>query len=231
MHLLIPTWFYGFDSVMYLISSVMGFLISFYSHKLYCMTGKKSHYYLHLGFSLLSLGLLLVSIVSAFSYTAIRLCTSGCELSLFDLTFGVEDFGYFLYFGLSILGYILLALSYLQDKSRVPIFILGFILIFSILLVAFGTPRSELLLWYTYDQYFNLLSIALVGYILFRVLINCSKSRSTNSFLVFLAFSGVFAFHALQFFAYFNPLAYVFAHVLLIFGYSSLLAMLIKVRH
>jgi hypothetical protein len=39
------------------------------------------------------------------------------------------------------------------------------------------TP-STYLLWYTYHQYFHLLAILIVGYILFKVLINFSESYS-----------------------------------------------------
>lgn len=231
MHLLIPAWFYGFDSAMYLISAIIGFFISFNSYKLYSITRKKPHFYLHLGFMLLSLGLLLLSLVSAFSYLTLEFCRISCELNLFDVSFGGEDFGYLMYFGLSIIGYTLLASTHLPERSKIPSFILIFILLFSILLIFTGIPESELLIWYAYHQYFHLLSFLIVGYVLFRVFINFSESKDLNSLLVVLGFTGIITFHILHFFSYFTPWMYVFAHVSLIVGYLALLLMLIRVKH
>lgn len=231
MYLLIPVWFYGFDSAMYLISALIGFLISFNSHKLYYITRKKSHFYLHFGFMFLSLGLLILSLVSTFSYLTLKFCRINCELSLFDVVFGVEDFGYLLYFGLSIIGYTLLTLTHLPKKSKIPSSIFIFILLFSAILVFKGVPESELLMWYTHHLYFHLLSILIVGVVLFKVFINFLTSKDLNPFLVTLGFSGIIIFHISHFFSYFTPWMYVFAHISLIVGYSSLLAMLIRVRH
>jgi len=231
MHLLlIPIWFYGFDTLMYFVSAIVGFFISSKSYKLYSVTRKKPHLYLHLGFMLLSLGLFLSGFVSTYSYVMYKSCIRNCSLSLFDTIFGVEDFGLFLYFGLSILGYSILALAHLPEKTKISSFVLLFILAFSVVMMLVSAPRSELLMWYTYHQYFNLLSVLIVGYILFKVLINFSESRNLVSFLVVLGFSGIFVFHTLHFFSFFNPWMYVFAHLFLITGYLSLLAMLIKVR-
>lgn len=232
MHiLLIPLWFYGFDTVMYFISSIVGFFISSNSYKLYSITRKKSHLYLYLGFMLLSLGLFLSGFVSTYSYVMYKSCVRNCSLSLFDTVFGIEDFGLLLYFGLSILGYSILALAHLPKKTKISSLVLLSILAFSGILIFASVPISELLMWYTYHQYFNLLSILIVGYILFKVLVNFSESRNLYSFLVVLGFSGIFVFHILHFFSFFNPWAYVSAHLFLIVGYLSLLAMLIKVRH
>lgn len=231
MHLPIPPWFYGFDSLMYLISALIGFFISYNSYKLYSITRNKSHFYLHFGFILLSLGLFMVSLVSAFSYISFKACSTNCELGLFDLTVGIEDFGYILYFGLSIVGYSLLMLAYTFEKIKIPKYILTFVLLFSALLIIAAVPSSQLLIYDTYDQYFHLLSFLIVGYILFEILIHFSESKNITSLLVVLGFSGIFVFHILQFFAYFTYWLYVFAHISLIVGYLSLLAMLIKVKH
>jgi hypothetical protein len=230
-HLLIPIWFYGFDSAMYLISSLIGFLISFNSYKLYSITRKKSHFYLHLGFMFLSLGLLLLSLASEYSYITLRSCLKSCELSLFDTVFDVEDLGYILYFCFSIIGYVSLAFAYTPEKNKTPLFILIFVLLLSIIPILLSTPRSEILLWYSYHQYAHLLSFIIAGYILFRVFINFMESKDSNSFLVFLGFTGIIVFHILHIFSYITPWMYVFAHISLIIGYLSLLAMLIKVRH
>jgi hypothetical protein len=230
-HLLIPLWFYGFDSAMYFISALIGFLISYNSYKLYSITREKPHFYLHFGFMFLSLGLLLLGLVSSLSYITLRSCRIGCELSLFDTVFDVEDFGYLLYFILSIIGYTLLASTYTSEKSRKPSLILIFLLLFSTIIILVGEPRNEPLVWCSYHQYFHLLSFLILGYILFRVLINFSEAKDTNSFFVVLGFAGIIIFHILHIFSYFTPWTYVFAHISLIIGYLSLLAMLIRVKH
>lgn len=231
MHvLLIPPWFYGFDSVMYLVSAVVGLLISLNLYRLHSIIKKKSHYFMHVGFMLLSVGLLLAFIVSLFSYIQLRFCHTVCQLGLLDVTFGIEDFGFFLYFVLSIIGYSLLALAYFPEKNRIPVYILMLGLLLSAIVVFVGTPRPEILLWYTYNQYFHLLSLLILSFVLFRVFINSLNSKTSDSFLVTAGFFGIAAFHVFQFFAYLSPWTYVFAHIFLIAGYLSFLSMLIKVK-
>jgi hypothetical protein len=231
MHLLIPPWFYGFDSAMYFVSAMIGFLISYNAYRLYSITNKKQHFYLHIGFLLLSLGLLVATTANEYSYLNLEFCHTNCELGLFDLNFGIEDIGYFLYFGLSIVGYTLLASAYFSDKTKMPIIVLLALFAFTAILISGGIPRNELLVWYVYHQYFNMLAFLIVGYIFFRVSANFSESKNTNSLLVAAGYFGILFFHILHFFSYFDPTTYALAHLFLIGGYLSLLAMLLRVRH
>lgn len=116
--IIIPIWFYGFDALMYLISSMIGFLISFYFHKIYSLSSEKRHMYLYLGFLLLSFGLLNLSITDMISYTTFWQCLRPCTLGILDQVFDIIDFSYFLYFGLSILAYTLFMLAYIPKNSR-----------------------------------------------------------------------------------------------------------------
>src|SRR3989338_7277407 len=101
MYIIIPVWFYGFDSAMYFISSIVGFLLSFYFYKIYSFSSDKKHSYLYLGFLFLSIWLLSLSITDMYSYIAFSNCRASCVLGIIDNVFSLEDFAYLVYFGLS----------------------------------------------------------------------------------------------------------------------------------
>jgi len=207
MHLLIPAWFYGFDSAMYLVSAIIGFLVSFYAFRLFELTQKKFHFYLYLGFTVLSMGLLTIAITSGYVY--LDYFRTGQYIGS-DPYSSVDDFGYWIYYAASLVGYALLTMIYLPEKAKflpllIPVWTKGF-------------------------PYFQILSFFLLSYITFRSVINFVKKKNLNTFLVFLAFGGIALYHLLLFFTFFGKIIYVVAHFSLLAGFVSLLIMLLRVR-
>src|SRR5438093_7752205 len=115
--LLIPVWFYGIDTLTYAFAAVISLVVSFYSLKLYSATSKKSHQYLYQGFSFLFVGFLVLTMVNGFSYVNLSGCPN-CPLRFLDEFFDTTDLGYVVYFGFSMISYILfLAMYELEEKK------------------------------------------------------------------------------------------------------------------
>src|SRR3990172_5205791 len=120
-NVLIPVRFYGFDSVMYLISAVIGFLVSYYAFKLFELTEKKFHFYLYAGFTTLSLGLLTIGLTSGYVY--LNFFLTGQYIGT-DPYSSVDDFGYWIYYLTSLVGYSILTMIYLPEKAKFfPLFL------------------------------------------------------------------------------------------------------------
>ncbi len=208
-NVLIPYRFFGFDSVMYLVSAIIGFLVSFYAFRLFTLAEKKFHFYLYLAFTVISMGLLTLSITSGYVY--LNYFLTGTYIAL-DPYSSVDDFGYWIYYIASLVGYALLALIYLPEQKK------------SKLLPLLIFPP-----WYKGFPYFQILSFFLLSYVVFRSIANFSLNRNLNSLLVMLAFAGMSLFHLLLFFTSFSKIIYVVAHFSLLFGFLALLAMLVRV--
>lgn len=231
MHLIIPVWFYGFDAFMYFVSSLIGFLLSFYFYKIYSLSSEKRHMYLYLGFLLLSLGLLNLTITDTYSYTAFMSCKKSCVLGIIDNAFSLEDFAYLAYFGLSLLAYTLFLFAYNVEtfkysKILIPLFI-GYLL-----LILFTLPNNESLhLWTSYHEYFHLIAFLMTAFVAFRNLLNYNEKKSQNSFLVVLSFSLMALFHLFHLFAFVSGWMYVLAHLSMLTGFCTLLAMVARVKN
>ena len=230
MHLIIPVWFYGFDALMYFLSSIIGFLLSFYFYKIYSLSSEKRHMYLYLGFLLLSLGLLNLSISDTYSYIAFMNCHKVCVLGIIDNAFSLEDFSYFAYFGLSLFAYTMFLFAYKVEKFKystilIPLFI-GYLL-----LILLTLPSTESIhLWQTYHEYFHLIAFLMTVFVAFRNVLNYTEKKNLNSFLVMISFSFISLFHLFHLFSFVSGWMYVFAHISMLIGFSSLLVMVLRVK-
>lgn len=203
---LIPIRFYGFDSLMYLISAIIGFAVSSYAFRLFELTEKRFHFYLYLGFTILSMGLLIIAITSGYVYFNYFI---NKEYIAFDTLSMVDDFGYWIYYATSLIGYALFVLIYLPEKAK----------FFPLLIPT----------WTRGFAYFQILSFFLLSYVVFRSILNFTKKRNFNTFLVAFSFLAISLYHLLLFFNVFGKIMYVIAHFSLLFGFLSLLLMLIRV--
>ena len=206
MAILIPVRFYGFDTAMYLASAIIGFLISYYSFKLFRITKKKYHFYLYTGFAVLAMGFLILSLTSGYVYlgyyTEHRYIGS-------DTSVYVDDFGYWIYYLSSFAAYALFALMYFTEDLGAPII--------------FFPP------WYAGFPYFHITSFFLLSYVVFRNATNYAMKRNRNAFLVTLGFGLIAGYHLLLFLTSFSRFMYVLAHLSLLAGFLSLLTMLVRV--
>ncbi len=231
MHILIPVWFYGFDSVMYIISSLIGFLLSFYFYKIHSLSSEKRHMNLYLGFLVLSLGLFSLSITYVFSYMIFKSCPDSCTLGLIDNAFSLEDFSYFVYFGLSISAYALFIFAYKpKDFQFSRIFTFLFIGYLILTLILLPTKQSQRL-WYSYHEYFHLTALLMMIFVSFRNIVNYIEKKSLNSLLVAASFSFISLFHLLHLFSFISGWIYVFAHISILIGFTSLLFMVLRVKN
>ena len=204
---LIPLWFYSATSVVYSLSAVIIFLVSYFAHRAYKMTKNKSHFFLFLSFLVLGLGLAVLSGVSIYIYTTLELY-KGSEVSL-NL---INNRGFLTYYILSTISYILLIFIYLPEKIRSRLHILY-------------VP-----IWYASSENFHILSIVLLAYVILRSIVNSLKRKELNSYLVCFAFICLLIFHLLLLLVSFSATMYITANIFLILGSLSLLFMLIRVN-
>ncbi len=206
---LIPIRFYGYDTIIYLASALIGFAIAYKAMKLHEMSGAKPHRFLYLAFTLLSVGMLTLSATTAFTYLKYF---EAHEFIAFNGLFDVADFGYWIYFLSSLVAYILLINAYSTKISEK--FAIGFLITFN------------------YYVYFNVLLFFLISFVAFKTATNYFSRKSKDAGLVAVGFVLIAAYHGLQLFTFASKLVYVLANLSLILGFLSLLIMLIRVnRH
>ena len=230
MNILVPPWFYGFDSFTYFLGGLIGFLLSFYFYKIHFLSSARRHKYLYFGFFLLSTALAVLAISSVYSYLNFAACQAGCKMGSFDDTFSLEDFSYIMYFGFSLLAYIMFIFAYEHEKIKFSkifsLLFVGYLILISALL---GLQRSYKI-WHSYSEYFHLTALIMLLFVSFRAFINFDEKRNASSFLVMTSFGFIALFHLLYMLSSVNRWMYVFSHVSLLAGFITLLFMVVKVR-
>lgn len=203
---LIPIRFYGYDSIIYFISALIGFLITYRAMKMHEFSGMKQHRSFYLSFLLLSAGMLTLSISTGFTY--IKYFETH-EFIAFNGLFDVADMGYWVYFLSSLLAYAMLLKSYggLDQK-----FAIGFLITFN------------------YYTYFNIILFFLISLVAFKAAANWLSRKSVESGLVAAGFILIAAYHGLQLFTFVDKVVYVLSNLALVAGFLSLLIMLLKVE-
>jgi len=202
--LLIPLMFYGIVSVVYLAVAVIGFLVGYFAFKVYRLTSKNSVRNLSISFFILSLGFLILTAISLYTYIQIDFFNSLSNIVLFNY------YGFSIYYVSSLIAYLLLALTYFSENRKI-------------------IPIVFVNLWYANFTQFHLASLLLIGFVIFKNLKNSIKRKSLDSYLVTFAFISLAMFHILLLLTTFTPFMYVVANLFLIVGFLSLLTMLIRV--
>ncbi|MBL7206427.1 MAG: hypothetical protein ISS36_02395 [Candidatus Aenigmarchaeota archaeon] len=212
--LLVPFSFIGFDAVIYLLASVIGFTVAFYALKMHNFTSNRSHFFLYLGFVVLSMGFFVLSISGFYTFFALRVsCIHNCYALLFDQSFDVIDFGYYIYYLSSLVAYGLFVLMYLplhRKDYKQKMF-------------------SVAPLWFVMFPFFHMFSIFLIAYVVFRSWVGFLQAKNYNSLSVFAAFLSIGAFHTILLLNIFSKEIYVLAHFILVLGFLSLLTVLIRI--
>jgi len=206
--MLIPLMFYWVVSAVYLAVAAIGFLVTFFAFRVYRIISEKSVRNLSISFFILSIGFLVLTAISIFTYIQIQYNNSYSGIVVYNY------YGFSIYYWLSLAAYLLLAFTYLpkgKKKSRRLI------------------PVLFVPLWYVDYTQFHLVSLVLIGFVIFRSLQNSLKRKNLDSYLVTFAFTCLAAFHVLILLTTFTPFMYVVANCFLIIGFISLLAMLVRV--
>jgi len=227
---IIPLWFYGFDSVVYFIASLIGFLLSFYFHKMYSFSSEKKHKYLYLGFLLLSFGFLLISFTNTYSYLNFKNCRVSCTLGLIGDVFSLEDYSYFTFFGLSLLAYSFFVLAYWDENFKHSRTLIFLFLIYMLMVFIFLPRETDLTRWYSFVGYFHMISLAMMAFVSFKNFLNYKEKKSLNSLMVFYSFAFLSLFHLFYLISFMNEWMYVFSHLFMLIGFTTLLAMVLRVK-
>jgi hypothetical protein len=228
--IIIPVWFYGFDALMYLISSSIGFLLSFYFHKIYSLSSERRHLYLFWSFLILSFGLLSLSVIDIYSYLTFWQCQPFCTLGLLDQTFDIGNSSYFLYFGLSIIAYALLMMAYIPQKFKLPNLPVWLLSIYFTIILITLPLESGGVAWYSYSIFFNLIAFLMLMFVSFINFTNFSKNKSFEPFLVTASFFFLSLFHLFHIFSSINGWMYVFAHIAMLISFILLLSVVVRVK-
>jgi hypothetical protein len=237
MPIIVPLWFYEFGSVMYFFAAIIGFLLTYFSFKLYNYTRKKSHLLLNLSFAFITIGFIVLTVSNTYSHFNFEQCHPDCVISQQEI-FNRVILGNYVYYLTSIIGYSLFLFSYnfnfkdrkIKDrKSRRKLF---FQIAPPVALNILFQNETVFVLFPFESQFFqpfHLISAILLMFIVFRTFSNYRKNKSNISLLVPAGFAAILFYHILMFSIPFSPLFFAFAHLSLLAGFSMLLLMLIKV--
>lgn len=228
MAIFVPLWFYEFGSAMYILASLVGVLLSYYSFKLFSLTSKKQHMFFHSAFIFITFGFIALTIGNLYSYINFESCQPQCRIDPTDPTYFWIRFGNYGYYFTTLIGYSLLALSYFQTKKGkfFAVAPIGIDILYQVSQGGFVLfPFAN-----NYFQAFHILSIILLGYIFVQTLSNYFKTRTKYSLLVAAGFGFIGIYHILMFLIPYKPAFFTLAHLFLLAGFSSLLAMLIQVN-
>ena len=208
--ILIPVWFFGLDTIFYIISLLIGLATAFYAYKVYVITGKRQHFYLFMGFTILSIGLLSLTLTSSYVYIVVNTIPNATR-EVYNTFFDIIDFGFIIYYIISIVAYAFLIMMYLpEERKKRPIF-------------------SILPWWFVLFPFFHLLSVLMMAFVVFRSFINWSHKKTKSGFAVFMAFSGIGLFHLMSFFTFVFAMFYVLSNIFLVLGFLGLLVVLVRV--
>jgi len=205
--LLVPVWFYSYSSVVYAVTALVSFLISYFSFRLYKMSLLNMNLMMMLTFVFMGVAFSVLAATSYYTYM------SSNSFKLYENLYGVVKYGFMGYYTLSLVAYILLTVMYLPRKFREKLFV------------------AYMPLWYLDFTAFHIISAVLVGYIVIMNLVNFMKKRKIDSLLVLLAFVMIELSHVMMMLTQFDAVLYLVAHAFLAVGFASLLAMLIRVNY
>jgi len=220
MPIVSPTWFFGFDTIVYFACAVIGFFISSRTSKLYSVSHNRTHRFLFLGFSLLSVAFLILGLTSWYNYSfskysifyfkfCLQTSTNSCTVNLSEAMFDLDDLGNSLFFILSTAAYAFFVMMYFPKKI-------------------YFTAFLPLLL--SFNQYFYTISIFLLSYVFFSSLFNFLQDKNRYRLLVLLGFIGLTIYEFCLVFPYVSAALYVDYHIFLLFSFISFLTMVTLVQ-
>ncbi len=208
MYARIPLWFYGITSIIYLLSSVVCFLVAYFSYRVYKMDRKRKILFLLMGFLLLGLGFLVLAAPSAYIYIGLKNYKQ-TALSINRINY----IGFLVYYVLSTLAYLAFFLMYSPLKLKGKTFIIF-------------VP-----LWYADSNRFHIYSIVLLLAVFVQTVIKAIRRKKLNNWLVMFSFLCLLLFHFLLLLTSFSVTNFILANGILILGFVSLLYMLIRVNY
>lgn len=228
MSLLIPLWFYEVGSIMYVVATVVAGLLAYYSFKLYDLTGKRQHMLLHSGFIFITAGFLALSFSNIYSFWNFESCQDNCRFNPYDPVYNLIKFGNYGYYATSLIGYLLIGLSYsggVRIKGRklfatVPIIDLSVLVGVQVLYPFINSFFSA----------FHFLSLVILFYIILKRVSGHLMGRNQYMKLNFMGFVFIAIYHLLMLISPFEADLFALAHLSLLVGFGSMLMMLVQVN-
>jgi len=197
--------FLRLDMLMELVSAIISFLIGYYALKGYRASSERGLLFLHFGFVILGVSMLLrvittVYVVSIFGEEPIR---------------PILEFARIVYPSIKLVAYTLFALTYTY-QAKIMSEMKGV------------TPAVLFLL--LYNPFLELLAIVLLAYVMVQSIINYAVKRTSGAMLVSLGFTCMFFSHLFFLFATDDaPFRYILGHFINLIGFLCLLIMLVQV--
>lgn len=198
---LVPAWFYLFSGLIYLVVGIVSFLVSYFSFKLFRITSSKLHLVLSISFLLIGIAFGIITASSLYTYQ-----NPESVMKIVDL----NTDAYNIYYMLSIIAYLLLVIINLPKGKGSKLY-------------------TFVPVWFINSPNFHMTSILLLLYVAAKSVSNFFKIKSEESFLVMFAFLMIALSHIFIFLIPFGIELYLVAHVFLLAGFLSLLAMLVRV--
>ncbi len=192
------------------VSAVISFAIAYYAYKSFRMSSIRRLFLLHLGFVILGVALLLRFVTFTF-LLSLRFSEQNVQAIR-----GIVSLGGFVFSSLQLVAYILFSASYTSqpesanENGKILAVLPGFYLIF-------------------FNPFLELLSLAIIGYVVARALILFIYKSSGNSLLVLLGFACFFASHLFFLFTAIEESLLFLGQVVQLFGFIFFLVMLTRV--
>ena len=205
MEMRVPLEYYLISGVVYTVSFFTSMLVAYFAWSALNIAKQKRLKFLFFGFVLLGFGFLTLALTSFYIYFAIDLYgTTGISFHY------VNYIGFNVYYVFSLTAYVLFVLTYVPrfDKKLWVIYV----------------P-----LWYASYPNFHIISILLLGFVVFRNVQNYIKKKNFDSLLVITSFVCLMIFHGMLLFTTFNQAIYLTANIMLISGFLALIYMLMRV--
>ncbi len=192
------------------VSAVISFAIGYYAYKSYRMSSARRLFLLHLGFVILGVALLLRFVTFSF-LIALRLSEPYVQAIR-----GIVSLGGLVFTSLQLIAYALFSASYTSqtesvvENEKMLAVLPGFYLIF-------------------FNPFLELISLAIIGYVVARALILFLYKSSGNSLLVLLGFTCFFTSHLFFLFATVDEILVFLGQMIQLFGFIFFLIMLTRV--
>ncbi len=199
--------FFGFDSLMELVGFAIAIAVAFQAMKGYTLSKERTLLYLNFSFILLGAGLLVEGLAN------LVVLFSGFHRGGFLF---LSRVGYTINFFAEVLAFGILIFAYLQQTRA-----------WSMQLAAMAAIP---IMFVERNAFTELILIFLLVYIAAQTAINYSISKTTNALLVFSAFTSLVIAHVFFLLFTVSPIFFPFAHILQLFGFLLLLAMLFRVN-
>jgi hypothetical protein len=197
-----PGWLVGYDAAMQLAAMLLAFAIAYFGFRAWKASGRDEYKYFFAAFALLATGLFFESAGFAVAAGIVRPALAA-RTALYA--------GYSLFMLFSGLSYMLLFAMYARERIE---------------RMAHGAAPA---LYVSLHQVFNLFSLALLLYPLYRTMSNLAAKRSLHAAFTFAGFLLLSLYHVLYFTAAFRPVLYLPAYLSELLGLAAFLSLFVMV--